>query len=165
MTELKINYTAFLENAFQENHEPARELYSSTDTVTKDKVVSVRMEQGLYSMLEALAETWNTGSTASTVRTILSMFFLPVVFEFEWKNLTPEMVAGFKQQEQEQGFSQNLARLHKFLSELVEYRGFLVEAQTKGSASMEFLQQKLNQVESMVEQLAEAELKAGELLE
>jgi hypothetical protein len=159
MTELKINYTAFLENAFQENHEPARELYSSTDTVTKDKVVSVRMEQGLYSMLEALAETWNTGSTASTVRTILSMFFLPVVFEFEWKNLIPEQVEQFQQ---EQGFSQNLARLHRFLSELEEYRSFLAEAEAKGSASMEFIQQKREQVESMVEHLAGAELSLKE---
>jgi uncharacterized protein YutD len=159
----QTNYASFLKTF--ETTSPGVELYSSTDTVTKDKVVSVRMEQGLYSMLEALAEAWNTGSTANTVRTILSMYFLPVVFEYEWKNLTPEKVAEFKKQEQEQGFSQNLARLHKYLSELVEYRSFLVEAQTKGSASMEFIQQKLNQVESMVEQLAEAELKAGELLE
>ena len=159
----QTNYASFLKTI--ETALPGNELYSSTDTVTKDKVISVRMEQGLYSMLEALAETWNTGTTANTVRTILSMYFLPVVFEYEWKNLTPEQVAEFKVQEQEQGFSQNLARLHRFLSELAEYRIFLTEAQAKGSASMEFIQQKLNQVESMVEQLAEAELKAGELLE
>jgi hypothetical protein len=159
----QTNYASFLKTI--EVASPGKELYSSTDTVTKDKVISVRMEQGLYSMLEALTESWSTGTVSSTVRAILSMHFLPVVYEFEWRNLTPEKVAEFKKQEQEQGFSQNLARLHKFLSELVEYRTFLAEAQAKGSASMEFIQQKLNQVESMVEQLAEAELKAGELLE
>jgi hypothetical protein len=163
MTQTKVNYASFLKTI--EVASPGGEVYSSTDTVSKDKVLSVRIEPGLYSLLEALTEQWRTGSVSATVRNLLSMYFLPVVYELEWKNISPERVGEFRKQEQEQGYSMNLARLHKFLSELSEYMSFLVEAEEKGALSLGFIADKKEQVLSIIQNLAEAELKAGELLE
>jgi len=138
--------------------EVEQEVFSSTDTVSKDKVLSVRIEPGLYNLLEALAESWSTGTVSNTVRTILSMFFLPVVYEYEYKNLVPEKLLEYKKQEQEQGFSFQLARFHKFLSELSEYKNLLNEAENVGALSMGFIADKKEQLSKIIGKLAGIEL-------
>ena len=72
-----------------------RELFSSTDTVTKDKVLTVRVEEGFYNLLEAYAEEMNTGSVANTARKILSMFLLPAIYKFEYENMKPEKLSEY----------------------------------------------------------------------
>jgi hypothetical protein len=159
MTETKVNYTAFLEPS-----QPLKELYSSTDSITKDKVISVRMEQGLYSMLEALAETLNTGTTANTVRTILTMFFLPVVYEFEFENMKPEKLSQYVKRMSEKGEPVNFDRFQLFIQELEKYNSFLTEAQERGSASMEFIAEQKTKVERSAALLRKAEETWRELL-
>jgi hypothetical protein len=130
------------------------EVFSSTDTVSKDKVLSVRIEPGLYSLLEALTESWKTKNVSDTLRTILSMFFLPVVYEHEYKNLVPEKLETWKAEEQETGFSFQLARLEKFVEELSEYMDFLNEAEERGALSIGFIGAKKEQVQEAINKLA-----------
>ena len=117
-------------------------VYSSTDTVSKDKVISVRVEEALYNLLEAQTESWKAKSVSNTVRTILSMYFLPVIYEFEWKNRKPEEFAQFTKEQKEQGFSLSLSRYSRFIYEMLGYISFLEEAEERGAVSMEYIQER-----------------------
>jgi len=136
-----MNYYAELFTDIEE-----KELFSSTDTVTKDKVLTVRVEPGFYSLLEALSEKMNTGSVGKTVRAILSMFLLPEVYRFEFENMKPERASGSEV---------NFERLHYFIQELEKYFAFLSEAQEKSETSMEFMTKERTKVEAFISELQE----------
>lgn len=148
------NYTKIIER-----------LETTADTLTKDKVISVRIEPALFSLLELLTEAWNTLSISNTVRTLLSMFFLPMVYEQEYKHLKIEKLLDYKKEEKEAGLSPELSRFHRVIFELNEYLQFLNEAEQRGKKSMEFIQGKKQEVEGIIEELAEKEKQAQEKLE
>ena len=127
--------------------------YSSTDTVSKEKVVAFRTEPALQNLLEALTEKWNTAGVSETVRVILSMYFLPVVYELEWKNLKPEQFQSFLNEQKEQGFSHNLARFNKFMLEVSEYLTFLNEAQERSTESIEYITRTKNKLEGILQEV------------
>jgi len=128
------------------------ELHSSTDTISKDKVLAFRVEPALFSLLESLTEKWNTSGTSATVRNILSMYFLPVVYELEWKNLKPEQLQEFLTKQNEEGSSVKASRFNVFMLEVAEYISFLKEAEEKGSESLEYIKGILNKLEGIVQE-------------
>jgi len=128
-------------------------LYSSTDTVSKNRILTVRVEPALYSLLEGITEKWNSAGVSDTVRTILSMYFLPVVYELEWKKLKPEEFQELLNEQKEEGFSFKLARFNRFMKEVSEYLAFLKEAQERGSQSLEYVGSILNKLEEITEDI------------
>jgi len=122
--------------------------HSSTDTVTKDRVVSFRAEPALFSLLESLTEEWSKAGVSDTVRTILSMYFLPVIYEHSWKELKPEKVA-----EKGTGLSFELSRLKRFYEETNSYLEFLQEAQTRSRNSLGYIEKTLSSIEEILSEV------------
>jgi len=129
-----------------------QELFSSTDTVSKTRVMTIRVEPALYSLLESLTDTWNSSGVSDTVRTILSMYFLPVVYEMEWKKLKPEELQEMLTEQETEGYSFKLARFNRFMQEVSEYLAFLKEAQERSSNSLNYIENILNKLENIVQE-------------
>lgn len=128
------------------------ELQGSTDTVSKDRVMTIRVEPALYGLLESLTEKWNSSGISYTVRKILSMYFLPVVYELEWKNLKPEQLQEMLNQKEEEGFSVKLARFNRFMLEVSEYLAFLKEAEERGSESQKYIKELLEKLQGIMQE-------------
>lgn len=122
------DFTSFFEIVPEE-----KELLSSTDTVTKDKVISIRLEEALFSLLQAQNETWKQKTVSETVRTILAYHFLPTVYEMEFMNRMPEY-----EQYKNTPFEWNKYR--DFLFQVNEYYEFVLEAISRGKNSIEFME-------------------------
>jgi len=133
-----------------EGIEQPEEKFSSTDTVAKDRVLTVRVEPALYSLLESLTEEWSKAGVSDTVRTILSMYFLPAIYEHSWKEMKPERVSENLKEQKEKGYSLNLTRFNRFVSETLEYLEFLQEAQERGKASLEYIQQVTDKIKTII---------------
>jgi hypothetical protein len=133
------------------------QVYSSTDTATKDKVLTVRVEEGFYNLLEALAEKMNTGSISQTARAILSMFLIPQVYKFELENLKPEKLSEFLNEKQQAGEPVSFDRFMRFIEKLETYNAFLNEAEEKSKVSMQFIQQEKQKVEKTVSMLKQVQ--------
>jgi len=130
------------------------QVYSSTDTATKDRILTVRVEEGFYNLLEALAEQMNTGSVAKTVRAILSMFLIPQVYKFELESMKPEKLSEFLHEKQQAGEPVSFDRFREFIDKLENYNAFLAEAEKKSKVSMQFIEQEKEKVEKTVSMLS-----------
>jgi len=139
------------------------ELFPSTDMLAnKEKVLSLRISENLYNALEAQSSNWKVKSISETVRTILSMYFLPVIYALEWKDRKPEQLAELVSEQRESGYSLELSRFYRFLYELTEYYEFLSEAEENSSLSLKRVQELKDNVESMVQEMSRKLKYAGE---
>ena len=129
-----------------------QELFSSTDTVSKTRIMTIRVEPALYSLLESLTETWGSSGVSDTVRTILSMYFLPAVYEVEWKKLKPEELQEMLNEQETEGYSFKLARFNRFMKEVSEYLQFLKEAKDRSELSYEYIETTLNNLEKIAQE-------------
>lgn len=152
-----VNYSDIAEIKVPE----IREVYSSTDTVTKDKILTVRVEEGLWNLLEAYSEKMNTGSVAKTARAILSMFLLPQVYKYELESMKPEKLSEVVRNKKE---PVTLDRYKRFIEELEKYSSFLAEAEEKSKVSIQFIEQEKQKVEKTVSMLKKVQTKWKELL-
>jgi len=131
------------------------ELFPSTDFLAnKEKVLSLRVSENLYNALEAQASQWNNKSISETVRTILSMYFLPVIYALEWKDRKPEQLAEMINEQRENGYSLGLSRFYRFVYELTEYYEFLSEAEENSSLSLKKVQELKETVEKLVQEMS-----------
>jgi len=144
------DFTSFLDKVTEE-----QELFSSTDTVTKDKVISIRLEEALFNLLQAQNESWKQKTVSETVRAILAFHFLPLVYEFEWKNRTPEEFEKYRLEQEKTGFSFELSRYSNFIFQVAEYYRFLVEAISRGNASIEYLEAVKEKLETVLKDTKE----------
>ena len=140
------------------------ELYSSTDTATKDKVLTVRVEEGLWNLLQALSETMNTETVSKTARAILSMFLIPQVYKFELENMKPEKLSELVQEKQQAGEQVSFDRFIQFIHKLEEYDSFLAEAEQKSKVALQFIEQEKCKVEKTVSMLKKAQETWKELI-
>ncbi len=139
------------------------EPFPSTDMLAnKEKVLSLRISENLYNALEAQSSNWKVKSISETVRTILSMYFLPVIYALEWKDRKPEQLAELVSEQRESGYSLELSRFYRFLYELTEYYEFLSEAEENSSLSLKRVQELKDNVESMVQEMSRKLKYAGE---
>ena len=136
-------------------------LYSSTDSVTKDKVLSFRVEPGLFNLLEALTEKMDTGTVSKTARAIISMFLLPQIYKFELENMKPEKLSEVLNNHEEPG---SFDSLYSFIEELEKYSAFLNEAEQKGKNSLQLIENEKQKVEKTVFMLEKTKKKWKELL-
>jgi len=135
-------YTSFLDKVPQD-----QEMFSSTDTVTKDKVISIRLEEALFNLLQAQNEIWKQKTVSETVRTILAYHFLPTVYEIELMNRIPEY-------EQYKNTIFEWSKYKDFLFEFNEYYEFILEAISRGKNSIEFLEVVKKKLETTLEELS-----------
>lgn len=139
--------------------------YSGT-TTTKDKVLSVRVEEGLYNLLEELTEDWNSGSVSKTVRTLLLYYFLPVIYEQQWKQVHEENFRNYVQELLETGNEIELQKYRNLLEKVSDYISDMKSIGKNIVASEQFFQNQVDMLEKTVVKLEEVSiLWKGELFE
>jgi hypothetical protein len=107
----------------------------------------VRIEKGLYQALETQTEIWHFKNVSQTVRAILTFYFLPVMYEYQWKNKKVSDFKSFLEEKQREGFSLEQAKTNYFIFQTVEYLEFLEQAKVMSSHSLQFMEkltEKLN---------------------
>jgi len=133
---------------------------------TKDKVLSVRVEDSLYNLLEELTEDWNSGSVSKTVRTLLFHYFLPMVYEEQWKQLHSEGFKKYVQQVLNEGNEIELQKYKNMLERFSEYYSDMKTIAEKMQSSEKFFTEQVDMLEKVAEKLEEVSiLWKGELFE
>jgi hypothetical protein len=104
--------------------------------MAKDSVVAVRLEKHLVELLKEQTIIWGTATLSGTLREIIKMFFAPVLFEAQGKDI-------------EKLRSGKLFSQEEFDKEIKRFIVFLREVQEKGLRSMEYISEALEDYEEM----------------
>lgn len=126
-------------------------IYSEQE-LNKDSQVSVRMERGLYQALETQTEIWNFKNVSQTVRAILTFYFLPVMYEYQWKSKKVSDFKNFMEEKQRDGYSLEQAKANYFLFQAVEYLEFLEQAKVMSSHSLRFMERATEKMNSILQE-------------
>lgn len=130
----------------------------SSGTITKDKVLSVRVEEGLYNQLEKLTEEWNTGSVSKTVRTLLLYYFLPVLYEEQWKQVNSESFMRFVEIALAEGKEIELQKYKELMEVFSEYLTKIKTIAEGMNSSEQFFISQVELLEQVSEKLEEASI-------
>ncbi len=115
----------------------------------KEQVVSVRLDTGLVKALEAQAKVWGLKSTATAMRTILSFYFLPAVYQLEWKDKDfDKLLQGSEE------YSTGRIRANHFLKALVEYMSLLEQAKQSSTEVLSFIEGTEKEVNAIIDEMA-----------
>ena len=131
---------------------PALNAIYSEQELNKDSQVSVRMERGLYQALETQTEIWNFKNVSQTVRAILTFYFLPVMYEYQWKSKKVSDFKRFIELKQRDGYSLEQAKANYFLFQTVEYLEFLEQAKVMSSHSLRFMERATEKMNSILQE-------------
>ena len=115
----------------------------------KEQVVSVRLDTGLVKALEAQAKVWGLKSTATAMRTILSFYFLPAVYQLEWKGTDFH-----KLMQEEKKYTTGRIRANYFLKSLVEYMSLLEQAKQSSTEVLSFIEGTEKEVNAIIDEMA-----------
>jgi len=114
----------------------------------KEQVVSVRLDTGLAKALEAQAKVWGLKSTATAMRTILSFYFLPAVYQLEWKDKDfDKLLQGSEE------YSTGRIRANHFLKALLEYMSFLEQTLQASSQTLSFVEETQKNLNAIIEEM------------
>lgn len=122
---------------------------------SKEKVLSVRVEESLYNLLEGLKDKWGSKTVSNTLRTLISMYFLPVMYRVEWETLKPEYLTEYLKEQREQGVSMELESYNQFIGETTRYLSFLKEAVEMSRISTNYLETTYNNIEGILREMTE----------
>jgi len=127
-------------------------------TTTKDKVLSVRVEDSLYSLLEELTEDWKTGSVSKTVRTLLLYYFSPMFYEEQWKQVHSEDFSKYVQELLNEGNEIELQKYKNMLEKFSSYLKLFRTINEKVNATEQFLSEHEEMLEKVVSRLEEVSI-------
>ena len=114
----------------------------------KEFVLSVRLDKGLGRALEEQAKVWGMKSTSTAVRTILSFYFLPAVYQLEWKD---KQAVDFKKAlHQQQELSSEKLRMNYFLKALFEYMNFLEQTKQASRETLQFAEKTEEELNTVI---------------
>ena len=114
----------------------------------KETVLSVRLDNGLLKALETQTRVWGTKNISSTVRAILSFYFLPVVYQLEWKD---KQAVDFKKAlHQQQELSSEKLRMNYFLKALFEYMNFLEQTKQASRETLQFAEKTEEELNTVI---------------
>ena len=114
----------------------------------KETVLSVRLDKGLLKALETQTRVWGTKNISSTVRAILSFYFLPVVYQLEWKD---KQAVDFKKAlHQQQELSSEKLRMNYFLKALFEYMNFLEQTKQASGETLQFAEKTEEELNTVI---------------
>jgi len=121
----------------------------------KEHVLSVRLDKGLGRALEEQASVWGMKNTSTAVRAILSFYFLPVVYQLEWKG---KQVQDFKRaliQQKKEGISGEQMKVNYFLKALFEYMNFLEQTKQASTDTLKFAQSTEEELNNAIMEMRE----------
>jgi len=143
-----------------------KRFFTSSGVAPLDKVVSLRVEEALFELLEELTEEWKTGSVSMTLRIILSLFLIPAVYEEEWKRTKQENLSEYLKLLKAEGEVVELQRYKQLLEELSKYKDFVNKMNLRFQTSISFFEEELSKVEEAVEILQDMKISwNGEMVE
>jgi len=117
----------------------------------KEFVLSVRLDKGLGRALEEQAKVWGMKNTSTAVRTILSFYFLPAVYQLEWKD---KQAKDFKKAlHQQNELSSEKLRMNYFLKALFEYMNFLEQTKQASMETLKFVQETEEQLNNTIAEM------------
>ena len=117
----------------------------------KEYVLSVRLDKGLVKALEAQSGVWGSKNLSSTVRNILSFYFLPAVYQLEWKD---KQAKDFKKAlHQQNELSSEKLRMNYFLKALFEYMNFLEQTKQASMETLKFVQETEEQLNNTIAEM------------
>ena len=117
----------------------------------KGYVLSVRLDSGLGKALEQQTKAWKFKSVSDTVRTILSFYFLPVVYQLEWKDKDFRKLLAHNKNNLP---SYEYTRANYFLKALLEYMDFIQQSRQTSEEAIVFLNENEKQLNAIIEEMA-----------
>jgi len=140
-------------------------LYTSR-AETKDKVLSVRIEENLYELLEKLTGEWETGSVSKTVRTMFLNYLIPEIYEEQWKKIHSKSLENYIKKLLSEGDRIELEKYKELLEQFSEYMKHMRKVVEDMKASQEFFEGELEKLEEGANKLeAVSILWKGDLFE
>lgn len=116
----------------------------------KEFVLSVRLDKGLGRALEEQAKVWGMKSTSTAVRTILSFYFLPVVYQLEWKKKDFSKIMNSKEM-----LSSERMKANYFLKAMLEYMALLEQAKQASTQTLSFASETESKLNAIIEEMTD----------
>ena len=121
----------------------------------KEYVLSVRLDKGLGKALEEQEKVWGMKSVGSALRTILSFYFLPAVYQLEWKRKEVQHFQNALLQQKMEGISGEQMKINYFLKALFEYLNFLEQTKQASENTLKFAQETQEEVNNAIMEMRE----------
>ena len=115
----------------------------------KEFVLTVRLDKGLGRALEEQAKVWGMKNTSTAVRTVLSFYFLPAVYQLEWKDKDFFKVVNSKE------LSSEKMRANYFLKALLEYMAFLEQAGQASRQTLDIVSETQNKLDAIIGEMTD----------
>jgi hypothetical protein len=125
---------------------------------TKDKVISIRIEESLFSLLVDLSKELHVQSVSETVRKIIYFYLLNAIYEEEWKNLHSKNFESFINKVAEAGSQVELNNYKNLLQELSEYVVLMRAVVDRINASAGFFEGETDKLEEVTGKLEKAKI-------
>jgi len=109
--------------------------YGST---RKNRIISLRIEEELFQLLNSQKEKWNNETVAETMRAILTMHFLPTIYGLHLEQI----------EEERSGKFMTPSRFEKEMEKTIQ---LLEEAEERSIKSMEYLKERKAEYEELLE--------------
>jgi len=138
--------------------EKGESLFGTLLTTTKDKVVSLRVEESLYDLLEQLSEQLETENVSQTIRKIIYFYLLNSIYEEEWKTLHSRDFEKFIQKAHKVGNRIELNKYKNLLGEISVYMKLIRTIANQLRSSENFFSEELDKLELAVRELEKASI-------
>ena len=129
------------------------EFLNSPMELTKDKVIALRIEPGMYKLLEELSQDLSAGSVSQVTRDILRFYLLNAIYEKEWKRIHSKDFQSFVEQIETAGNTIELENYRELLAEVSRYLKLLKEILKKTKNSVLFFDDVISELEEVTEKL------------
>jgi uncharacterized protein YaaW (UPF0174 family) len=131
---------------------------SSPIETTKNKVLSMRIEESLYNLLEDLTKELQTETVSNTARKVLYHYLLTSIYEKEWKNIHSENFEEFVQEVAEAGNKIEINKYKNLLKTFSEYLELSKSITDKVENSFRFVYEINEDLDKAVSKLEKAEI-------
>jgi len=128
-------------------------LFSSLFDTTKDRAISFRVEESIYTLLKDLSKELETETISQTARKILYFYLLNVIYEEEWKTVQAEGFEEFIQEAQETGDKVELQKYRNLLDQLSDYVEFMRSIVDRMHVTEEFFEKEVDKLSEVTSKL------------
>lgn len=134
------------------------ELFTSPVETAKDKVLSFRVEEGMYKLLEDLAQELQLETVSNISRNILRFYLLNAIYEDQWNKLHSAEFKAFVKQVEKAGDTVELENYRSLLSDLSKYVQLMRAIIDRINISASFFEAEMNKLEQVTEKLEQLDI-------
>jgi len=133
-------------------------LFNSPVESTKDKVLSMRVEEGMHKLLADLTKELDTKTVSQTARKILRFYLLNAIYEEEWKRLHSKSFKIFAKEVARAGPEIEIQKYKRLLEDLQHYVELMRAIIDRINVSASFFESEMSKLEEVTEKLEEADI-------